>query len=213
MSFLPTLLITCLTISILLRYWGFPLLFRRLTQLRVSSFSLLSARGLEWRSSSQPNAVVPTLRVERAGWTWGGLRGEEMGLVILKLEGLSFRVKGKEAKSLVQREERPTFKVRSPFFLLAFLCLSCQSAVIRSKSMSPCVQCSSFSLEADEEIGNITRGMLSTLGRSWTEISETGLIQNSPLEDSLPTMAGCSQASCISSSITIRRSLASSPSR
>lgn len=110
---LPTLVISLVTFSIALRYWGFPLLFRRLTQLRVSSFSLLSARGIEWRSSSQANAVIPTLRVERAGWTWGGLKGEEMGLVVLKLEGLSFRSDSRTTKGAVaSAEDVPLSKVR-----------------------------------------------------------------------------------------------------
>ncbi len=95
MAYLSTILISLITLSIILRYWGFPYLFQQLTQFRVSSFSLLSARGLEWRPSDQANAVVPTLRVERAGWAWGGLKGDEVGLVILRLDGVSFRVKRK----------------------------------------------------------------------------------------------------------------------
>lgn len=114
MNLIPTLLISFITLSVILRYWGFPLLFRRLTQFRVSSFSLLSVRGLEWRKSSRPNAVVPTLRVERAGWTWGGLKGEEVGLVILRLEGVSYRVE-KTAKGdpSVGGEDPPRSSVSS----------------------------------------------------------------------------------------------------
>ncbi|CAD6591129.1 MAG: hypothetical protein TREMPRED_005996, partial [Tremellales sp. Tagirdzhanova-0007] len=107
MSVLPTLIITILTLSLALRYWAFPLLFRRLTQFRVSSFSLITVRGLEWRAAVQADSIVPTLRVERAGWAWGGLKGEEVGLVILRLEGVSYRVKGDAAKIASSKDEHP----------------------------------------------------------------------------------------------------------
>ena len=113
MSVLPTLIITILTLSLALRYWAFPLLFRRLTQFRVSSFSLITVRGLEWRAAVQADSIVPTLRVERAGWAWGGLKGEEVGLVILRLEGVSYRVKGDAAKIASSKDEHPPWlKVR-----------------------------------------------------------------------------------------------------
>ena len=56
---------------------------------------MFSARGLEWRARAQKNTIVPTLRIEKAGWVWGGLKGEEVGLFILKLDGVSFRVRRK----------------------------------------------------------------------------------------------------------------------
>lgn len=107
MSFLPTIFISLVTLSIVFRYWVFPLLFRQLTQFRVSSFSPLSTRGLEWRSNAQSNSILPTLRVERAGWKWGGLRGEEVGLVILRLDGVSFRLRGKGQDDSTPAEIRP----------------------------------------------------------------------------------------------------------
>jgi hypothetical protein len=98
MSILPTVLISFLTLIVLLRFLIFPILFRALTNFRVSSFSPLSAYGLEWRSVAQATAVVPTLRVQRLRWAWGGLKGDEVGLIVLRLEGVSFRVKKREKR-------------------------------------------------------------------------------------------------------------------
>jgi hypothetical protein len=111
MSVIPTILITFLTFVLLLRLVIFPVLFRALTNFRVSSFSPLSAYGLEWRSTSQANAASPTLRVQRARWAWGGYKGDDVGLVVLRLEGVMFRVR--KGNSQKHNEEPPKPKVSS----------------------------------------------------------------------------------------------------
>lgn len=81
------------------RYFLFPLLLAQLTQFRVTSFSLFSTRGLEYRSKAERGNVVPTVRIERTGWVWGGLSSDEVGLVVVKLEGVSLRVKHLQRKA------------------------------------------------------------------------------------------------------------------
>ncbi|KAK8858435.1 hypothetical protein IAR55_002662 [Kwoniella newhampshirensis] len=93
MSFITNCLVTILTVLFISRYFITPLLFRSLTQFRVSAFSLFSARGLEWRAATEPHDVIPTLRIERAKWAWGGIRGDVVGLLVLRIEGLSLRFK------------------------------------------------------------------------------------------------------------------------
>lgn len=70
-----------------------PLLLRTFTQVRVSSFSFVSITGLEWRTKHEQEDIIPTLRIERAGWTWGGIKGDVTGLVVLRIEGISWRIK------------------------------------------------------------------------------------------------------------------------
>ncbi|WWD18325.1 hypothetical protein CI109_102775 [Kwoniella shandongensis] len=93
MSYLGCFLVTSISIFFIFRYFLTPLLFRSLTQFRVSAISPFSARGLEWRSASEKHDVIPTLRIERARWTWGGIKGDVVGLIVLRVEGLSFRFK------------------------------------------------------------------------------------------------------------------------
>jgi hypothetical protein len=135
MSVIPTILITFLTFVLLLRLVIFPVLFRALTNFRVSSFSPLSAYGLEWRSTSQANAASPTLRVQRARWAWGGYKGDDVGLVVLRLEGVMFRVrKGHQQKHDEEPPRKPKVSTRpnvadqQPSGRLAF----CKSKIISS---------------------------------------------------------------------------------
>ena len=78
----------------------FRFFFKASPNSESSSFTLFSARGLEWREASRKNAVVPTLRLERVHWAWGGLDGEDVGLFILKLDGVSFRVSRKDGSTV-----------------------------------------------------------------------------------------------------------------
>lgn len=59
-------------------------------RLRATKLSPFSALGLEWRSKSQAAASVPTLRVERIFWSWGGSTAHSR--VTLNVEGVTFRV-------------------------------------------------------------------------------------------------------------------------
>jgi hypothetical protein len=86
-----------------------PLLFAQFTRIRVESFSVLTLRGLEYRDREAEDAVIPTLRVEKVGLGLGGWgKVEEAGLFVIKVEGLSFRVKrsGKEGSNVP--EYRPS---------------------------------------------------------------------------------------------------------
>ncbi|WVQ80568.1 hypothetical protein IAT38_002673 [Cryptococcus sp. DSM 104549] len=86
-------LITIFLLSFIFRLHLLPLLLRSLTQFRVTSVSPLSARGIEWRAKREEGDVIPTLRIERAKWTWGGTKGDVVGLVVLRVEGVSLRFK------------------------------------------------------------------------------------------------------------------------
>ena len=113
MASIPTILVTFVTVSLLFRYFLFPLLFARLTQFRLSYFSIFSARGLEYRPRGQSGAVVPTLRVERLGWAWGGLCDDDVGLLVIRVEGVSLRVKRSSEdndKQVPDRAVSPTHK-------------------------------------------------------------------------------------------------------
>ncbi|ORX40254.1 golgi-body localization protein domain-domain-containing protein [Kockovaella imperatae] len=118
MVYLPTLILGFLVLSLLCRFYLFPLLFSQLSNFRLTSISPLSVKGLEYRLRDEKAAVIPTLRVERAAWTWGGWKEDgAKGLIVLKLEGVSLRVRHRSPK----RDERkpPHPKTRKPPGLLS----------------------------------------------------------------------------------------------
>lgn len=92
-----TAIVGLVTVWYVFRYWGFALIARALGDISATRLSPFSARGVEWRDSE--HAVLPTLRVEKADWCWGGMKSEEMGLIVLTIEGVSFRKREKEEKS------------------------------------------------------------------------------------------------------------------
>lgn len=97
--------------SLLARFYLVPLLLAQLTQFRVSAFSIFSIRGLEYRSKSQKGSIVPTARVEKGGWAWGGLSADDVGLVVFKVDGVSIRLKKgvKDTDHAPQRKPVSTF--------------------------------------------------------------------------------------------------------
>lgn len=98
MSFWLNLLILLITVLIVLRQWVIPNSLSNLTQIRVSAISLLtlSIKGLEWRPTGRIHSVVPKLRIERTGWYWGGADGVATGWLVLKIDGVSFRMSREE---------------------------------------------------------------------------------------------------------------------
>ena len=78
---------------LLLVYFGLPQILAYRTQFRFSSISPRSARGIEWRPKSQHAAVVPTVRIERVGWGWGGRTADDVGWVVIRIEGVAVRVR------------------------------------------------------------------------------------------------------------------------
>ena len=112
MSYLPTIIIGLLVLSLLCRFYIFPLLFAQLSNFRLNSFSLLSFRGLEYRLEDEASSVIPLLRIERAAWAWGGVKQEGVkGLIVLRLEGLSFRVRKMEKKEKQEDKLAPKPRV------------------------------------------------------------------------------------------------------
>lgn len=116
MLFLPsftaisvTLLILVLS-SLVVHLHILPLLLRTFTQVRVSSFSFISITGLEWRNEHEQEDIIPTLRIERARWTWGGIKGDVTGLVVLRIEGVSWRIKNNPSGDL--KNGRPSVQHR-----------------------------------------------------------------------------------------------------
>ncbi|KAL7425082.1 Protein SABRE [Cryptotrichosporon argae] len=63
-------------------------------RIRSTSISPLSARGVEWRSKAHATSILPTLRLERIRLAWGGLRDAETGVCVLRVDGVSLRVRG-----------------------------------------------------------------------------------------------------------------------
>lgn len=116
MHFLPSFTAVSLTLlalilsSLVVRLHILPLLLRTFTQVRVSSFSLLSVRGLEWRTKHGKEDIIPVLRVERARWTWGGIKGDVTGLFVLRIEGISWRIKKRPSGDT--KNEGPSVKHR-----------------------------------------------------------------------------------------------------
>ncbi|EIW73580.1 hypothetical protein TREMEDRAFT_70997 [Tremella mesenterica DSM 1558] len=86
-------LITFLTSIFFLRSYGLPLYLRYRTQIRFASISLLSAKGLEWRPAHKSGTIVPTVRIEKVCWAWGGRKGDDVGWVVLKFEGIAVRAR------------------------------------------------------------------------------------------------------------------------
>lgn len=94
LSFLTSLVYFFATLAaflVALRFWILPLLLGTLTKFRVNALSPFSCTGIEWRPS--PNDVVPIFRLERARWQWGGCKSDSTGWLILRIDGVSFRVK------------------------------------------------------------------------------------------------------------------------
>ena len=100
-----------LFLSLVLRYYLAPILLKHATQIRVSYISLFSALEIEYRPRGQEASSVPTLRVERAGWTWGGFTDDDVGMVVLRLEGITFHV-NEATKKKKQHTSDPPAKVR-----------------------------------------------------------------------------------------------------
>jgi hypothetical protein len=81
--------------SLFLSYVVIPqaaLIFTRF-RLRATKLSPLSARGLEWRSKTHASHSVPTVRVERIYWSWGGCAPGSR--VTLNVEGVTLHVRQK----------------------------------------------------------------------------------------------------------------------
>jgi hypothetical protein len=97
MSFLSSAIysiLTTFTFLLALRYVILPFLFSHLTQFRVNAISIFNVAGFEWRPHADD--VVPVLRVEKASWAWGGCDGRSTGWIVLRVDGLSLRVKSKK---------------------------------------------------------------------------------------------------------------------
>jgi len=107
---LLNILLFFISFSLLLRFYLIPLLVAQLTQFRVSAFSIFSARGLEYRSKGEQGSNVPTGRIEKAGWAWGGMSADDVGLVVLKVDGVSIRLK-KGPKGSEEKPHRKSVRV------------------------------------------------------------------------------------------------------
>ncbi|KAK4684426.1 hypothetical protein P7C73_g5753, partial [Tremellales sp. Uapishka_1] len=108
------LLVFLFTLALTTYHYGLPLLVKSLTGFRAASISPMHVRGLEWRSSGQKSNVVPTLRVETVGWMWGGWKGEETGMWVIKVEGISYRISKPPAGENEPSEGKKTPKRLSP---------------------------------------------------------------------------------------------------
>ena len=106
-SVVITILIGLVTFLITCRYVLFPFLFAQLSNLRVSAISFLSLKGLEYRPKGEHGSVIPTLRVERAGWAWGGLKDSEVGVIVLRIDKVVFRVKKRRKSAPHDGPEKP----------------------------------------------------------------------------------------------------------
>ena len=82
-----------------------PWLLARFTRLRAAEISLLSGRAVEWRSAAGATVVVPKIRVEKYGWSWGGAKAEDAGFFVFRIEGVCYRIEKSEKK---QKQERPS---------------------------------------------------------------------------------------------------------
>ena len=99
MSTIPTVILGLVILSLLGKFYILPLLFSHLSGLQINRLSFLSLRGLEYRIGDDAHSVIPTLRLERAAWAWGGWKEDGVkGLIVLRLEGVSFRVKKRPKK-------------------------------------------------------------------------------------------------------------------
>jgi hypothetical protein len=113
-AFLAYLLLFSASLYLIFRNYLAPLFFERRTQLRVSSFSGVSLRGVEWRDSRSKSSIVPTLRVEKVGLAFGDWKCQEDGLIVLKVEGFSYRIaKKKDVAAAEEKQEEPKAKVSS----------------------------------------------------------------------------------------------------
>jgi hypothetical protein len=119
MSILPTVIVSLLTFILLLRFLIFPVLFRALTNFRVSSRPSLRSRLIIWNGSRLPRRMreFQPYGIEWLRWAWGGLSGDEVGLVVLPLDGVSFRIREKSNSSGAHVDVRERPKVRSCVYL------------------------------------------------------------------------------------------------
>ena len=97
MSILPTVIVSLLTFILLLRFLIFPVLFRALTNFRVSSRPSLRSRLIIWNGGRLPRRMreFQPYGIEWLRWAWGGLSGDAVELVVLRLDGVSFRIREK----------------------------------------------------------------------------------------------------------------------
>ncbi|WVR06215.1 hypothetical protein IAU60_003245 [Kwoniella sp. DSM 27419] len=96
-------LVVLFIILITLRVLIFPYLIRTRTRFRASAFSLLGHfNALEWRCCDSAGSVIPTFRAERGSWRWGGKKGEVTGLLVYRIEGVTFRL----SKGMLQGSRR-----------------------------------------------------------------------------------------------------------
>ncbi|TYJ58899.1 hypothetical protein B9479_000331 [Cryptococcus floricola] len=99
-------LLALLITSFIFRFHILPFLLRlSFPNLRLDYISLLSARGVEWRRPGRDEGA-PTVTIERAGFTWGGAKGEVTGLVVLRIEGICLRLKQGSFESGRDKKER-----------------------------------------------------------------------------------------------------------
>jgi hypothetical protein len=115
----PELSSTAPTMSILPTVIVFPVLFRALTNFRVSSRPSLRSRLIIWNGSRLPRRMreFQPYGIEWLRWAWGGLSGDEVGLVVLRLDGVSFRIREKANSSGAHVDVRERPKVRSCVYL------------------------------------------------------------------------------------------------
>jgi hypothetical protein len=83
-----------------------PWLLARFTGIRAAEISLLSGRAVEWRPATGTTDVVPKIRVEKYGWSWGGAKAEDAGFVVFKIEGICFRIEKADQKYKKERSPR-----------------------------------------------------------------------------------------------------------
>ena len=103
MSYILTIILGLPVAALLGWYLLIPILASRLKGLRFASFHIWYLRGLEYRLCDDESSVIPTLRVETAGVFWGGWKEDGVkGLFVVKLEGVSLRVKRRP------KREKPT---------------------------------------------------------------------------------------------------------
>jgi hypothetical protein len=100
-----TLAVGLVSLWFAIRYWGFPLLARVLGNVRVNRLTPFSARNIEWRKEN--DAVLPTLKVKNAGWSWGGMEEAETGLFVLSIEGVTLRIKESDKKGSSDESTAP----------------------------------------------------------------------------------------------------------
>ncbi|WVQ72821.1 hypothetical protein IAR50_002381 [Cryptococcus sp. DSM 104548] len=124
MSYFNTIALTLLSLlitSFIFRFHILPFLLRlSFPNLKLDYISLLSARGLEWRQPGGDERT-PIVRIERAGWTWGGAKGEVAGLVVLRIDGICLRFKqgafesGRHKKEKVKKQPGRLSSTRTRF--------------------------------------------------------------------------------------------------